>query len=153
MVTLRSLWVDFGILWDRFEITLGSLWGHSGITLHTLGSLWDYFGATLGLLWGYFGYMRLALGHFWLTLGSVWSLLIAHCSLLWLGLAECAERLNNTIGQRPFEFFEDFEIISEENFRIDQLVDDMSSVSKQYIPKCGPPYSSLVHFICQSHSR
>ena len=31
---------------------MGSLWGHSGVTL---GSLWGYFGVTLGSPWGHFG--------------------------------------------------------------------------------------------------
>ena len=37
-----GLWVDLGLLWDRFrhmKVNLGPLWGHFGVTL---GSLWAY---------------------------------------------------------------------------------------------------------------
>ena len=37
-----GLWVDLGLIWDRFwhmEVYLGPLWGHFGVTL---GPLWAY---------------------------------------------------------------------------------------------------------------
>ena len=53
-------WDDFGWLWSHFELTLGSLWGHCGITLYTSEAVWKYFGymrvtlkSLCSVLWNY----------------------------------------------------------------------------------------------------
>ena len=64
MQTMESKFSMF--TWVRFGFTLGLPWGHSdstfGITLVTLGSLWGHYGITQGSLADDFG----------VTLGSLW---------------------------------------------------------------------------------
>ena len=60
-----GLWVDLGLLWDRFihmKVNLGPLWGHFGVTV---GSGLGQFGVSLGD----FGSLD---GHFAIIVDSLW---------------------------------------------------------------------------------
>ena len=53
---------------------MGSLWAYDGglgLPWVTLGSLWGHLGVTLDAFWDHFWHMKVALGHFGITLESL----------------------------------------------------------------------------------
>ena len=77
----------------RTGVTLGSIWGHLGVTLGDLEATWGHFGVTLGHLGATLrqlraplGYLGATLGHLWVTwepLGSHLGTLRSHFGAFW----------------------------------------------------------------------
>ena len=70
-----ALWLGirtFCVSRCRTGVTLGSIWGHLGVTLGDLEATWGHFGVTLGHLGATLRKLRAPLGYLGATLGHLW---------------------------------------------------------------------------------